>query len=127
VFVGFTTDHGTVTASTDWGGDAERKRVRPALAGSVESLFHETGAGRFMLLLKGETPARAALRAPMLERAIGVIYRPETERQSHYFNAKLSEQFDAVIHIDETRAVEPLERTSEWEAGEFPETFPAGF
>jgi erythromycin esterase-like protein len=127
VLVGFTTDHGTVTASTDWGGDAERKRVRPALAGSVESLFHEIGAGRFMLLLKGETPARAALRAPMLERAIGVIYRPETERQSHYFNAKLSEQFDAVIHIDETRAVEPLERTSEWEAGEFPETFPAGF
>jgi erythromycin esterase-like protein len=60
----------------------------------------------------------------MLERAIGVIYRPETERYSHYFQARLSEQFDAVIHIDETRAVEPLETTSEWERGEPAETFP---
>ena len=66
----------------------------------------------------------AGLRTPRLERAIGVIYRPETERMSHYFNARLGEQFDAVIHFDETRAVEPLERTAEWEAGEVPETFP---
>lgn len=61
---------------------------------------------------------------PRLERAIGVIYRPETERQSHYFRAELSGQFDAVIHIDETRAVEPLERTPGWELGEPPETYP---
>ena len=67
-----------------------------------------------------------ALREPMLERAIGVIYRPETERQSHYFQARLSDQFDAVVHFDETRAVEPLERNSDWEAGEVPETFPSG-
>jgi erythromycin esterase-like protein len=59
-----------------------------------------------------------------LERAIGVIYRPETERLSHYFEARLADQFDAVIHIDETRALEPLERTSEWEAGELPDTYP---
>ena len=62
---------------------------------------------------------------PRLERAIGVIYRPETERQSHYFVAQIASQFDAVIHIDETRAVEPLERTAGWELGEPPETYPS--
>jgi erythromycin esterase-like protein len=64
------------------------------------------------------------LRAERLERAIGVIYRPRTERQSHYFRARLADQFDAVIHIDETRAVEPLERTARWQEGEVPETYP---
>ncbi|HEX8110589.1 MAG TPA: erythromycin esterase family protein, partial [Kofleriaceae bacterium] len=65
------------------------------------------------------------LREPArLERAIGVIYRPDTERMSHYFGAQLPDQFDAVLHFDDTRAVEPLERTSQWEEGEFPETFP---
>jgi erythromycin esterase-like protein len=59
-----------------------------------------------------------------LERAIGVIYRPDTERVSHYFNARIAGQFDTVIHLDETHAVEPLEPTSEWEAGELPETYP---
>jgi erythromycin esterase-like protein len=68
----------------------------------------------------------AALRPPRLERAIGVIYRPESERASHYFHARLPAQFDAVLHFDETRAVEPLERTVEWEAGEVPETYPTG-
>ena len=67
-----------------------------------------------------------ALREPLLERAIGVIYRPETERASHYFQARLSEQFDAVIYFDETRAVEPLEVTAQWKTGEVPETFPTG-
>jgi erythromycin esterase-like protein len=64
------------------------------------------------------------LGAPRLERAIGVIYRPETERQSHYFRARLAEQFDAILHFDETRAIRPLESTAEWEAGELPDTFP---
>ena len=126
VSVGFTTDRGTVTAATDWGGAAERKRVRPAIAASYENLFHETQLDRFLLLLRDADHVRAALHTPQLERAIGVIYRPETERQSHYFYADLAAQFDAVIHIDETRAVEPLERTSEWETGEAPETFPSG-
>jgi len=125
--VGFTTYHGTVTASTDWGGPAERKQVRPALPGSFEALFHEVGLKRFLLPLRGRGPAREVLRDPRLERAIGVIYRPDTERQSHYFHARLAEQFDAVIHLDETRAVEPLERTLAWEAGEAPETYPSGF
>jgi erythromycin esterase-like protein/adenine/guanine phosphoribosyltransferase-like PRPP-binding protein len=119
LLVGFTTFTGTVTAASDWGGAAERKNVRPALAGSWEQLFHERGVPRFLL-------EPAALAGRRLQRAIGVIYRPETERNSHYFHARISQQFDAVIHIDETRAVEPLERTSEWEAGELPETFPWG-
>ena len=126
VLVGFTTDHGTVTAASNWGAAAERKFVVPALTGSVENLFHATGLERFLLLLKENSYAEAVLREPLLERAIGVIYRPETERHSHYFRARVSPQFDAVIHIDETRAVEPLERTARWERGEAPETFPTG-
>lgn len=124
--IGFTTYSGTVTAATDWGGAAERKRVRPALAGSYENVFHETGLDRFLLLMSKGSDVSKVLQAPLLERAIGVIYRPETERQSHYFQASLSRQFDAVIHIDETRAVEPLERTVKWEEGEVMETFPSG-
>lgn len=126
VLIGFTTFRGTVTAASEWGGPAERKTVRPALKGSVESLFHDAGLPRFALLFGGESASGTALRSPLLERAIGVIYRPETERQSHYFLTRLSQQFDAVIHIDETRAVEPLERTVEWETGEVYDTFPAG-
>jgi erythromycin esterase-like protein len=73
----------------------------------------------------GGAPAAAeALRAARLERAIGVIYRPNTERQSHYFRSRVADQFDAVIHIDETRALEPLERTARWDAGELPDTYP---
>jgi erythromycin esterase-like protein len=125
LLVGFSTYDGRVTAASDWGGPAERKHVRPALAGSYESLLHEVAVPRFWL----DTAARAVaegLRAPRLERAIGVIYRPQTERQSHYFEARLGEQFDAVIHLDRTRALEPLERTSLWGRGEPPETFPSG-
>lgn len=124
--VGMTTYHGTVTAASNWDAPAERKRVRPALGGSYETVFHDAHIPRFLLTLRDDRHTAAALREPMLERAIGVIYRPETERQSHYFHAHLSDQFDAVIHFDETRAVEPLERTTEWEAGEVPETFPTG-
>jgi erythromycin esterase-like protein len=128
VLVGFTTHRGTVTASTDWDEPGRRKRVRPALEGSYEALFHEAGPERFMLDLRAEGAARELLRRPRLERAIGVIYRPETERQSHYFHARLAEQFDAVLHFDETRAVEPLEPAAHWTAGEEPpETYPSGF
>ncbi len=124
VLIGFSTDHGTVTAASDWGARAERKRVRPALQGSYEKLFHETGLPRFWINLRDADEKIDVLREPRLERAIGVIYRPETERLSHYFQARLSKQFDAVIHIDETHAVEPLERTSIWDEGELPETYP---
>jgi erythromycin esterase-like protein len=124
--IGFTTYTGTVTAADEWGGAAQRKWVRPALKGSVEALCHETGPAEFFLSFPTAPKAAEALHAPRLQRAIGVIYRPETERQSHYFRARLSDQFDAVIHIDETRAVEPLERTARWEEGELPETYPFG-
>lgn len=126
VLVGTTTYCGTVTAASNWDAPAERKRVRPALPGSYESILHDARIPRFLLTLRNDRHAADALREPMLERAIGVIYKPETERQSHYFRARLSDQFDAVIHFDETRAVEPLERTTEWETGEVPETFPSG-
>ena len=127
VLVGFTTHRGTVTAATDWDSPAERKRVRPALQGSYEALFHDAGLARFLLNLREGGPARELLRQPRLERAIGVIYRPETERLSHYFHAQLAEQFDACIHLDATTAVEPLERNTLWETGEPPETYPTGF
>jgi erythromycin esterase-like protein/predicted phosphoribosyltransferase len=119
LLVGFTTYTGTVTAASDWGGPAERKYVRRALPGSWEELFHEQGTPAFLV-------DTAELHGRRLERAIGVIYRPETERISHYFNARLPEQFDAVVHLDETHALEPLERTSLWERGELPETYPWG-
>jgi len=96
------------------------------LPGSCEGLFHETGIGRFALRLRYDSEVEAALGAPLLERAIGVIYVPETERRSHYFYARLPEQFDYVLHFDQTRAVEPLERTVGWEAGEVAETYPSG-
>jgi erythromycin esterase-like protein len=126
VLVGFATHHGTVTAASGWGAPAERKRVRPALSTSYEAMFHDTQLERFLLTLGENQKVTDALWYPRLERAIGVIYLPETERLSHYFHARLSDQFDAVLHFDETRAVEPLERTAEWEAGEAPETFPFG-
>jgi erythromycin esterase-like protein/predicted phosphoribosyltransferase len=124
VLVGFTTHHGTVTAASDWDKSAERKRVRPAMAGSYEALFHAARPDRFLLITNDSETMLQQLSVPRLERAIGVIYRPETERQSHYFRARLAEQFDAVLHFDETHAVKPLEWTAEWEAGELPETFP---
>jgi erythromycin esterase-like protein len=123
VLIGFSTYHGTVTAASDWGAPTERKNVRTALRGSYEELFHQTGLPWFWIDLRGAGQI-GALQQRRIERAIGVIYRPETERLSHYFHARLPEQFDAIIHIDETRAVEPLEQTSVWDAGELPETYP---
>jgi erythromycin esterase-like protein len=123
VLVGFTTSTGTVTAARDWDDPAQLRRVRPPLSGSFEALFQGVGLPRFLLPLEN-APLAEALREPRLERAIGVIYRPETERQSHYFHARLSDQFDAVIHIDETRALEPLDSTSGWKSGEAPDTYP---
>ena len=123
VLIGFSTHHGSVTAASDWGSSAERKNVRPALRGSYEELFHETGLPRFWIDLRGAGQI-GVLQQRRIERAIGVVYQPESERLSHYFHARIPEQFDAVIHFDETRAVEPLEQTSIWDAGELPETYP---
>src|SRR5215831_18237817 len=98
--------------------------VRPALADSYEALFHDTGLDCFLHTWRAGDTVTESIRGSRLERAIGVIYLPETERLSHYFGAQLPDQFDAVLHFDETQAVEPLEYTSEWEVGEAPETFP---
>jgi erythromycin esterase-like protein len=122
--IGFTTHTGTVTAAKNWDDPAERRHVRPSMAGSYERLFHDTGIKQFLLILRN-SPAAAALQEPRFERAIGVIYRPESERASHYFRARLPQQFDAVIHIDTTSALHPLER---WAVDEtdLPETYPTG-
>jgi erythromycin esterase-like protein len=122
--IGFTTHTGSVTAAKNWDEPAERRRVTPSMVGSYERLFHEAGIPRFLLLLR-DTPVRDALWTERLERAIGVIYRPESERLSHYFRARLPEQFDAVLHIDETSALEPLERWARDEV-DLPETYPTG-
>lgn len=124
--VGFSTYQGWVTAASDWDGPAERKQVRPAMAGSYEDAFHQSDLGNFMLPLRAPSAARAALLEARLERAIGVLYLPRTERQSHYFSAQLPQQFDAIIHFDVTDAVQPLEPTSHWDTGEAPETYPIG-
>jgi erythromycin esterase-like protein len=123
--IGFTTHSGTVTAASGWDSPAERKYVRPALIGSYEALFHAAHIPNFLLPLGKKDATTLALHEPLLERAIGVIYLPRSERASHYFYAQLPQQFDAVLHYDETRAVEPLERTARWETGEVPETFPS--
>ena len=125
VNVGFTTHSGTVTAASDWGGEAERKRVLPALPDSYEALLHASEMPSFLMCPLAAGSSGRALREPRLERAIGVIYRPDTERQSHWFGASLARQFDALVHIDCTRAVEPLEATPRWELGEPPETYPS--
>jgi erythromycin esterase-like protein len=126
VLVGFSTYHGSVTAATDWGGPAEQKRVQPALAESYEALFHAVGIPNFLLSLRKRGEAVETLDLARLERAIGVIYRPETERLSHYFLARLPEQFDAILHFDETHAVTPLECVGPRDSAEAPETYPSG-
>jgi erythromycin esterase-like protein len=128
--IGFGTDHGTVAAASNWGAPMERMRVRPAADESYERLFHEVGIPAFMLHLR--EPRRSALReellAPRLERAIGVIYRPDTEMLSHYFVASLPMQFDEYVWFDETHAVEPLSDTRiERQERDHRATYPFGF
>ena len=124
LLVGFTTYTGTVAAARRWGGEVERRNVRPALDGSYENLFHRTGLDRFCLPLKD--PVTRPLEQTLLERAIGVIYAPETERYSHFFEASLRRQFDMVFHLDETRAVDPLDAGHHWHSQETPDTYPFG-
>lgn len=124
--VGFTTCMGTVTAAHNWDEPGQRRRVRGALPGSYERLFHDTGLPAFLLILDQHPQLVSALRMPRLERAIGVLYRPDTERVSHYFEASLPDQFDVLIHIDQTRAVEPLDLAEHWQVDEAPESYPFG-
>ncbi|MBD3884914.1 erythromycin esterase family protein [Phormidium tenue FACHB-886] len=126
VLIGFTTYSGTVAAASYWGDPPEFKQVRPALPESYEAVFHQVELPRFWLNLCQENSAVIGLQEQRLERAIGVIYSLQTERRSHYFWSRLPAQFDAVIHIDDTQAVEPLDRPDQLEAEEVPETFPSG-
>jgi erythromycin esterase-like protein/predicted phosphoribosyltransferase len=124
--IGFSTYAGSVTAASEWGGIAERKAVRPALNGSIEELLHEVGREWFFVSPLITDAAAEPLSVVRLGRAIGVIYLPATERQSHYYHVRPADQYDAMIHIDRTRALEPLEPSSVWHAGETPETYPSG-
>jgi erythromycin esterase-like protein len=122
--IGMTTHEGEVTAAHEWDEPAALRTVHSSLPGSYERLFHDVGMPAFIARLS--SPALASVLAgPRLERAIGVIYRPETERASHYFAARLPQQFDLVVHVDRTRAVEPLERWGRHEV-DLPETYPTG-
>lgn len=123
--IGMTTHAGAVTAARAWDAPAELREVRPSLQGSYERLFHDAHVPLFMLSLSEPAVAQVLAAPPRLERAIGVIYQPETERASHYFPARLSDQFDIVVHVDETRALEPLEKWARHEA-DLPETYPTG-
>ena len=122
--IGMTTHDGEVTAAHEWEEPAALRAVRPSLPGSYERLFHDTRLDAFVLPLSTSDLARA-LAGPRLERAIGVLYRPETERASHYLSARLPEQFDMVVHVDRTRALEPLEKWARHEV-DLPETYPTG-
>jgi erythromycin esterase-like protein len=108
--IGFGTHAGTVACAADWDEPMEVKRVNPSRPGSYERLMHDSGLGRFLLDLRrdGRDEVRDALREPRLERFIGVIYRPDTERWSHYAECELPAQFDAFVWFDETEAVTPL-------------------
>jgi len=124
VSVGFSTYDGTVTAVSNWDEPAQHKRVRPGLAGSYEELFHEINVPQFIV-----STGHPDLKKPRLQRAIGVIYRPDTERQSHYFMVDLPRQFDWIVHIDRSHAVEPLEKGNTWIPSadhEVPEAYPTG-
>ncbi|MDD4615885.1 MAG: erythromycin esterase family protein [Alphaproteobacteria bacterium] len=127
VLIGFSTYSGTVTAATDWDGEAEFKTLNPGMLDSYETLFHDTNVENFLLVLRDNPRELVGLHLNRLQRAVGVLYLPETEIQSHYFYSRLTEQFDAIIHLDSTRAVKPLEPTPLWHKGEMYEAYPTGF
>jgi len=127
LLIGFSTYNGTVTAAEDWDRPHETKRVRDALSGSVEDILHRIGYPEFLLNLRDRPEVRHLLEEPRLSRFIGVIYRPDTERESHYYEVSLPDEFDAVIHLDTTSALEPLPETKAWEPElHQDETYPTG-
>jgi erythromycin esterase-like protein len=125
VLIGFGTDTGTVAAASDWGSTMEVKTVRPARDDSYEHAFRSAGLARSLTDWRGarNRPLQDLLRAPLLERAIGVVYRPETERTSHYFEAVMAEQFDAMVWFERTTAVTPIGHARPHGA---PDTWPFG-
>lgn len=124
--LGFSTYSGTVTAASNWKEMAKRKHVIPALPNSYEHMFHQLGQPGLLFTFSEKSKREEPIARLHLQRAIGVIYRPETERASHYQYVNLPRQFDALIHLDHTSAVRPLDLTETWEVGELPETYPSG-
>jgi erythromycin esterase-like protein len=125
VLVGFGTDRGTVAAASDWGAQMQVMQVRPAREDSWEGAFRQTGLARSLTDWRGgkRDELRGALGQALLERAIGVVYRPQSELSSHYFEAVLADQFDAFMWFEESRAVTPLGPERPHGA---PETWPFG-
>lgn len=124
--VGLFTHSGTVAAASDWGGQLGKKNIPPSLTESYEHLFHRSEIPSFYLILRNNEQL-SFLEREHLQRAIGIIYKPENERESHYFSASLNKQFDAIIHFDRTIAVSPLDRNAGWEEGEpLPDTYGSG-
>ena len=122
MLIGFDTASGTVTAASDWGGRAQTKQVRPPLPGSWGAMMSGIAQERFFLDIRnGPAELREALDTQRPERFIGVIYRPETERASHYADASLARQFDGYVWFEETTAVEALPSV---EIEGMPETYP---
>ncbi len=122
--IGFGTHTGTVAAASDWDGGMQVMQVRPSRADSYERLFHDAGATRGLLEFRRDETLRRRLLEPRLERFIGVIYRPNTELQSHYAEASLPQQFDGFLWFDEMHAVRPLR--SEHRPAGVPDTYPFG-
>ncbi|XID75473.1 erythromycin esterase family protein [Alkanindiges sp. WGS2144] len=129
--IGLSTYQGTVLAADDWDSPAKQKKVRPGLAESHEAWLHETAyklnLDKFWLDLKQDAPRLTALAKERLERYIGVIYAPQTERWSHYLHTRLDQQYDALIYFDQTRALSALDQQSVLDSQEdLPETYPSG-
>ncbi len=126
LLVGFSTCRGTVRASSDWDAPDEVKNIVEPLAGSYEQIFNHVGGGKFFLDLRADNTATDMLQEHRLLRAIGVVYKPETERYSHYVYSCLPKQFDFIIHLNHTTAVEPIETIPHIHHGEMDETYPSG-
>jgi len=127
LLIGFSTHHGTVTAADDWDRPERTKRVRPALSDSFEHLFHHVTPKDFVLNLRDRPQVRYLLHRDRPSRFIGVIYRPDSERMSHYYDVHMPDHFDAVIHVDQTQALAPLEPHADWHVlPHAAETYPSG-
>jgi erythromycin esterase-like protein len=124
--VGFSTAQGTVLAASEWDGPPEAKTIMEPFGGSYEEIFSLVPKKNFILDLREMNEMVDALREPRLQRAIGVVYLPDTERVSHYFYSRLPEQFDFMIHFNRTSAVEALETRMHWDHPEYEDTFPFG-
>jgi len=125
--LGFSTAVGSVTAASEWDGPASYKKIQAPLTGSYEYLFHQLKEKNFLLNLNEDNKLTHLLKVSQLQRAIGVIYHPHTERMSHYYFSHLAYQFNALLHLDITKALIPLDKKRALVSGDIPDTYPVGF